>query len=304
MPESVTPTATPGEVISDPMNNPPGDVPNLDGVSQGDISSMLDKLNSGGTAAPAPPAAPPVAAPGEPGEPEKPEIPAKFQNEDGTLNAEKVLQSYQASEKQLSQHFQMKSEFDKLGQQNQKLGTQLQSMNQWREQMEADKAATLKAPGRKYSEEEIKEINDDPGGFVKKEVTSQLAAHRKEVESEAKTDREINETINNARSSVDGFKELEPEIAELIASPGFTRSKEGVENAYYSALGRKSEAMMNQAKNMGYTEGYNKHKEEMTKHVESGDKSSIPADLGGLSKDQIDNSTPDELRKLLTTHNM
>ena len=304
MPESTTPTLTPGEVIDDPMSNPPGDMPSLEGASQGEIASALEKINSGGEL---PPEVPPKepAPPGEPGE-QKPEdeIPKKFLNEDGTVNVSAMWKSGREAEKQLSQHFQMKSEFDKLGQQNQQLGDQLQSMNSWREQMEADKAAKLAEPGRKYTEEEIKAINDDPGAFVKKEVTAQLAAHRKEVESAAKDDREINETINKARSSVDGFKELEPQIGELLSSPGLTRTKEGVENAYYSALGRKSEAMMAMAKNMGYTAGYNKHKEEVTKLVESGDKSSIPTEMSGLSKEQIDGASAEELQKMLPTHSI
>ncbi len=295
--ETTTPTAVPqsGVVSGSPAEKPAG-MPEIPADEAG-VSSLLEKLSKPGGEQNQ--GAPPVAAPPEGEQPAQPQVPDKFKNPDGTVNTEALTKSYLEAEKQLSQHFQMKSEYGKTQEQLAEMQDYVKRLDDWREQTMA--AQNPEKKDGDYTPEEIEEMRTNPREFIKKEVSQGLKSFQQEQKVEAELSGAIDSAINYGRANVDGFNKLEPEIAKLMESEAYTRHPESVKQAYYAVLGQKMPEMLKESKNMGFTEGYKKHGEEMGKHVESGGKSSLPMSGGSLTPEAIKNMSVEDLEKIIPT---
>ena len=194
--------------------------------------------------------------------------------------------------------FQERSEYRKAQEQIGQMQEYIKRLDEWRESQQQPQEEEPSVSGQ-YTPEEIEEMKSNPRAFIQKEVSKSLKSFQKEQAEERKLNEDINSAINFGRANIDGFKTLEPEIAKLMESPALARHPEAVQIGYYATLGQKSPQLISQAKNMGFTEGYNKAKEEMGKHVEGGGKSSIPVETGQLTRDQIKGMSLEELEKML-----
>ena len=284
-----------GVVAGEGASKPEGlEVP----TDEAGVASLLDKLNAPGGDKQAQEPAP---APAKEGEQPEVAIPDKFKNPDGTVNTEAMAKSYAEAEKQLSQMFQQRSEWQKTSEQLSEMQNYVKQIDEWRQQQMSQQEEEPEHEGGTYTPEEIEEMQKNPRSFIQKEVKKSLSSFQKEQEEERKLNEGINSAINYGRANIDGFKTLEPEIAKLMESPALAKHPDSVQIGYYATLGQKVPQLIAQSKNMGFTEGYNKAKEEMGKHVESGGKSSIPMSTGELTKEQIQGMSLEELEKALPT---
>lgn len=294
MVETTTHEGTPQGGAGVPAGKPEGmpEVP----ASEGEVASLLDKLNKpGGEQAQAPPVEPKPE--GAPEQPASVQIPDKFKNPDGSVNTEAWAKSHSDLEKKLSELFQERSEYRKAQDQMGEMQEYIKRIDEWREQTLAEKNPE-KVEGD-YTPEEIEDMRVNPKKYIKSEVQKELKSFQKEQASENKLKGEINAAVNYGRANVDGFSRLEPKIAERMKSDAFSQHPESVQQAYYAELGEMMPEMLRQSKDMGFTEGYKKHGEEMKLHVEGGGKASMPAEGGTVTAEQIKGMTAEQLEKML-----
>jgi hypothetical protein len=274
----------------------PSGAPDLSGASLGELETLLGKVSQGGEQAQG---VPPQAAPAQEGQPQPVQpsvaIPDKFKNPDGSVNTEAWAKSYAEAEKQLSQLFQERSEWRKT---NEQINAQMASMQEYMQKLAAGKQEPEKPEGE-YTPEEIEEMQRNPRSFIQKEVNKNLKGFMDEQKAERELAENINRAYNWGRANVDGFKILEPKIEAALQSGAYNRHPDAVQEAYYSQLGRQVGEIVKIAKNDAFTAGYNKAKEEMGRHVESGGKSTLPVEGGALTPDTLAGMSAADIEKLL-----
>jgi hypothetical protein len=256
-------------------------MPNLSGYSKEDLAKMLQ------------PEAKPQVAPQQPAVKEgEPQVPDKYKNPDGSINTAALLKTNLESEKVIGRQLNFENQMKQLADQNAQLQQQIQEFQQYRQEMDAK--LNPPAEQQQLTAEDIANMTPQQlQSHLDQQIEAKFTAIKAEQELQQKIDQSINEV-----SQFDGAKELEADITKVLQSDVFQRSPSAPKMAYFAALGGKMPQLVGQARNMGYSEGYAKAKEEMTKGVDSG-KSSAPVDIGQITQEQADGMSKEELAKLL-----
>lgn len=265
--------------------------PDLSGHSKEELASMLNSGSpaaQGSKQAETPTEGNPAVKPAEDLKPNEQKselnVPDKFKNPDGSINVPAMLKSYGEAEKVVGRQLNTENQLKQLSEQNQALQQKLEELSK----------APVAEPEPELTPEQMAEMTpQELQQNINKQIESKFQAMKAEQELQEKISMSINEV-----GKLDGAKELEAEITKHLNSPAISRHPDAPKIAYYAALGEKTPMIVSQARNMGYSEGYAKAKEEMTKGVDSG-RASAPVESGNLSKDQIDALPISEHAKLI-----
>jgi hypothetical protein len=281
----------------------PADAPNYDNMSADELAKVIGQSGQGGqgiepTLDPEQQAAMAKdnqAKTPKPAEPPIP-IPDKFKNQDGSPKIEALVKSQVDTQsyasRVTSENEQLRAERDQLIQ----LGEDMQ-----KELAAAQATPPMSQPGEQMTDAEVEEYNANPKAYMAKLMKQELSQMNKKIEGqrqEGHRDRMLDFKVNTARNKIqnmEGYKDLEEDINGILNSNVVGWDPRGPELAYYAARGMRTTQMVVDAKNMGFTEGYNRAKEELTRQVSPGGGSTLPAGGKTLDAETIDNMTPEQM---------
>ena len=318
--------------------SPPAGTPSVDGMDKDQIAGLLRDANMGGTPAVAPPA---PAAP-EPGQdpleqlpPTDPAVPQpasekkegevtpedakaaekqanilkKFGIVDPSEAVSKMAKSYGEAETSLSQSMQAKGDSERLTSENEKLLGMAEDFQREITELKNASAKTVSDPA-KMTDEEINEYNDNPKAAIAKAVAAAINPIRDKAannERVAQQDRVMDHKVlteMNKYKNDKSFDGLQADVEAILNDKGqnLAYTPQSVALAHHAARSVKMPQIVVEAKNQGFSAGYNKAMDEVRRGVDGG-KSTIPAAgtgaLGGFSAEQIEGMSAAELAKLL-----
>jgi hypothetical protein len=298
------------EVVNSPAA--PVDSPSVSSRSSADILSMINQpaqpsVNPNNVAGSKPEDVKPVdqTKPATTPFDELDKVPDKFKNPDGTLDVKRLLGSYLEAEKGLSK-------LSNVSHETKQAQTELEMYKQlaqdFKSQLDLAKqqppvgAQNPNALEPEYTEEEIKLIQNNPREWMKQELEKTLQQRDQKQGEESRAQRlkdyEMLTAINKARESLPGFRDVEPEINQMVDQEWVGDDPRAIETLYHAAIGKKTEALVNYASQKAYKEGYEKAKIDLKMQVDGGGQDSAPIDTS-VNLESVRDLSSAELKKVL-----
>jgi Trp operon repressor len=288
------------EALSTEPSSTPEVRPDLSGHSKDELAAMLRADQGGSKTTPEPEVTPPAP---ETKQPDAPQVPTKFKNPDGSLNVDNLLKSYGEAEKTLGRQNQSIQDIELIKLENSELKQRYGELNQFK----ADLEAKMQASQQEQAEQTPTPAEwagmtpQEQQAYIDQKVESKVTQLQQKQEAQREMDSKINASIAEV-SKLEGYEHLKDDINAMLKSDIIDYHPDAPKIAYYAALGHKTPALLSQAKNMGFSEGYAKAKEEMGKVVDSG-KATSPVNIEGMDEASLKKLSIDEHRKLLPRYN-
>ena len=155
-------------------------------------------------------------------------------------------------------------------------------------------------PGQTMTDQQIEEYNANPSAYISKMVDQKLSSLNQKVADDraaGERDRLLDFKVNMAKSRAEGnpmFKDLKEDAMKILNTNILDYHPDAVGLAYHAARSIRMPEIVAQAKNAAFNEGYQKAKDELTKHVEGGGASTLPAGGVQLNKETIDKMSEEE----------
>lgn len=309
---------TPAEGTQPQASSEAPGMPDIKGMSETELASLLDQVNAGGQ----PPASPPQPKPQQPAQPQPVQpkggpdltnVLNKFGLKPQDIQAnpalQKLAQSYYESERNLSGHFQQISDVRKENDELRRIASEYDAyIQQLRTQPQPQGQVPVPNPDNiAWTPQQVEEFNKDPMGFMAKEIRkgvqdgikTELSKYDEQAQRDRQMDNQIFIATAQARQNLDGFKQLEPQIKQILDQDFIERNPKAIEFAYYTALGKELPKILETAQNAAFQKGYEKHKEEMGRQVENAGKSSLSLDGGQINLQDLKNMSEQELEKII-----
>jgi len=244
--------------------------PQVSGKSSADILGMINQpaqpsVNPNNAAGSQPAEQKPVGQ--KPEETKQPtpfdeldKVPDKFKNPDGTLDVKRLLGSYLEAEKGLSklsnvshETKQVQTEAEMYKQAAAEFKTELDALKQ---QINQNKIEGNKP---KYTEEDIKLLEEDPEKWVDKKLEEKLAQREQKILEKTKEQNyknyEMMAAINQARQNLPNFKDFEQDIKKKFEDGIVNEDPRAFDELYYAQVGRHDEPLVNYAAEKAYKQG-------------------------------------------------
>lgn len=297
-------TEVPPQVAQEALNTEPSAPaearPDLSSYSKDDLAAML-RADQGGqkpTEAPAPTPEtkqPEVKQP----DPAVPQVPDKFKNPDGSLNVDNLLKSYREAESTLGRQNQSLRDIELIKSENAELKQYLTELQKFKQNIEGRIAESEKqeAETAPTQEEWAGMTPQEQQAYMDRKIESRVNEIQQKHDAQREMDTKIHSSIEEV-SKLEGYEHLKEDINAVLRSDIIDYHPDAPKIAYYAALGHKTPALVTQAKNMGFSEGYAKAKAEMGKVVDSG-KATSPVNIEGMSPEDLKKLSVEELKGML-----